>query len=197
MCLKGNFILQADCGVPTEILVRIVFPMDYPDLEPAAYDAVGKFPVSDDRHIVTGGRFCLWLPPCSRWDKDDSNRLLRFLDEVAVFLERQLVYDVTGVWPGAQYKHRAEGYEEFMLCVLGGREDYFRIFFPVILGQEHLGRNSLCLCGSRKKYKRCHAQAIDEIMVRMGRNALDFLYKRCGYGTTPPHFDADPACRFD
>ncbi len=178
MCLAGNLTLRADCGVPTEIFIRIVFPTDYPDSEPAAYDTLGRFPVSDDRHIVKGGRFCLWLPPCSRWDKDDPSRLLRFLDEVVVFLERQLVYDVTGVWPGAQYKHRIEGYEEFMLSVLGGREDYFRIFFPVILGQEHLGRNSLCLCGSGKKYKRCHAQAIEEIMVRMGRNTLDFLYKR-------------------
>jgi hypothetical protein len=178
MCLTGNFTLQADCGVPTEISVQVVFPMDYPDSEPGAYDAVGRFPVSDDRHIVTGGRFCLWLPPCSRWEKDDPKRLVRFLDEVTVFLERQLVYDVTGDWPGEQYKHRAAGYEEFMLSALGGRAEYLRIFFPVILGQEHLGRNSPCLCGSGKKYKRCHVQAIEEIRVRMGRNTLDFLYKR-------------------
>jgi len=177
MCLTGNFTLRADCGVSTEILVRIVFPIDYPDSEPVAYDAVGRFPLSDDRHIVAGGRFCLWLPPCSRWYKDDPKRLVRFLDEVTVFLERQLVYDVTGVWPGAQYKHGAEGYEEFMLSVLGGREDYLRIFVPVISGQEHPRRNSLCLCASGKKYKRCHAQAIEEIMVRVGRNTLYLLYK--------------------
>src|SRR5215472_16350904 len=63
MCLTGNFTLQADCGVSTEILVRIVFPMDYPHSEPVAYDAVGRFPLCDDRHSVAGGRFCLWLPP--------------------------------------------------------------------------------------------------------------------------------------
>lgn len=178
MCLAGNITLRADCGVPTEILIRIVFPMGYPDLEPAAFDAAGRFLVSDDRHITRGGRFCLWLPPCSRWDKNDPNRLGRFVDEVTVFLERQLIYDVTGVWPGAQYKHGAEGYDELMLSVLGGHEDHFRIFFPVIVGLEHLGRNSLCLCGSGKKYKRCHAEAVEEIMVRIGRNTLDFLYRR-------------------
>ena len=178
MYLTGNITLQADCGVPTEILVRIVFPMDYPGSEPAAYDAAGRFRVSDDRHIIAGGRFCLWLPPCSRWDKDDPNRLLRFLDEMTVFLERQLIYDVTGVWPGAQYKHGAEGYEEFLLSILGGREDHLRVFFPVIAGQEQLGRNSPCLCGSGKKYKRCHGQAVEEIKVRLDRNLLNSLYKR-------------------
>lgn len=178
MCLVGNITLQADCGVPTKISVRVVFPMDYPDLEPAAYDAAGKFPVSDDRHIVAGGRFCLWLPPCSRWDKNDPNRLLRFLDEVTVFLERQLIYDVTGVWPGAQYKHRAKGYEEFMLSVLGGRDDHFRALFPAILGQQHPGRNDLCPCGSNKKYKRCHAQAVKEIVSRIGWGTLHYLYKK-------------------
>jgi hypothetical protein len=178
MCLVGSIVLQADCGVPTRISVRILFPRDYPDLEPAAYDAAGRFPVSDDRHIVAGGRFCLWLPPCSRWDKSDPNRLLRFLDEVSVFLERQLIYDVTGVWPGPQYKHHAEGYEEFMLSVLGGRNDHFRALIPVILGQQHPGRNGLCPCGSNRKYKRCHAQAVEEIVLRIGRGTLNYLYKK-------------------
>lgn len=178
MCLVGNITLQADCGVPTKIAVRIVFPTDYPDLEPAAYDAAGRFPEFDDRHIVAGGRFCLWLPPCSRWDKNDPKRLLRFLDEVTVFLERQLIYDVTGVWPGAQYKHRAEGYEEFMLSVLGGQDDHFRALFPTILGQQHPGRNDLCPCGSNKKYKRCHSRAVEEIISRIGRRTLNYLYKK-------------------
>jgi len=178
MYLTGNIRLRADCGVPTEILVRIVFPTDYPGSEPAAFDAAGIFPVSDDRHIIAGGRFCLWLPPCSRWDKHDPNRLLRFLDEVTVFLERQLIFDVTGVWPGAQCKHGPEGYEELLLSILGGREDHLRIFFPVIAGQRQLGRNSPCLCGSGKKYKRCHGQAVEEITVRLDRNLLNSLYKR-------------------
>jgi hypothetical protein len=178
MCLSGKFMLQTECGVTAEISVQIVFPVDYPDSEPGAYDATGRFPISDDRHIIAGGRFCLWLPPCSKWDKHDPNRLLQFLDEVAVFLERQLIYGVIGIWPGGQYKHSAEGYEEFMLSALGGREDHFEIFLPAILGQEHLGRNSLCLCRSGRKYKRCHAQAVEEIMIRIGRNMLEFLYKR-------------------
>jgi hypothetical protein len=180
MCLQGNISLQADCGVLTEVLVRIVFPPGYPDLEPVAFDAAGRFQLSDDRHIIAGGRFCLWLPPCSRWDKNDPNRLLRFLDEVTVFLERQLIYDATGgkVWPGSQYEHGKAGYEQFMLSALGGSEVHFRALFPVIVGQYRLGRNDHCPCGSNRKYKRCHAKAVEEIVSRIGRGTLNYLYKK-------------------
>lgn len=180
MCLQGNITLQADCGVTTEISVRIVFPTGYPDLEPAAFDAAGRFPVSDDRHIIAGGRFCLWLPPCSRWDKNDPNKLLRFLDEVTVFLERQLIYDATGgkEWPGSQYEHGRAGYEQFMLSALGGCEDHFRALFPAIAGQDDPGRNDPCPCGSNKKYKRCHAQVVEEIVSRIGLRTLNYLYKK-------------------
>jgi hypothetical protein len=97
-----------------EIAIRITFPRDYPESEPIAFDAAGRFPVSADRHIIKGGQFCLWLPPCSPWDRDDPRKLLRFLDEVTVFLERLLIFDATGgkIWPGDHYKHGAEGYED-------------------------------------------------------------------------------------
>ncbi len=91
MHLTGDLILRSDCGVPTEIPIRIEFPVNYPNREPTAYDAASRFPTNLDRHILKDGQFCLWLPPCSPWSPTDPRRLLRFLDEVAVFLDRQLV----------------------------------------------------------------------------------------------------------
>jgi hypothetical protein len=52
------------------------------------------FPADLDRHLLTGGRCCLWLPLQSRWT-NDRDALLPFLDELAVFFDRQLVYDAT------------------------------------------------------------------------------------------------------
>lgn len=179
MCLEGDFILEADCGVPTPIRIRIEFRSNYPVTEPVAYDAAGYFPTSLDRHILKDGQFCLWLPPCSPWNKDDPHRLLRFLDEVTVFLERQLVYDATGgtMWPGPQYKHGTDGYEEFMLALMGGDQDHLRSLFPTILGRMQPARNEPCPCGSQQKYKRCHAGRVETIIRRIGRNRLEFLYK--------------------
>lgn len=178
MNLEGDFVLQTDCGVSTSIAVRVEFPHGYPDAEPVAFDAAGRFPASVDRHIIKNGQFCLWLPPCSPWDKEDPNHLIRFLDEVTVFLERQMIFDVTGIWPGDQYKHGVAGYEEFMLARLNGNPSHFASLFPVILGRISLGRNELCPCGSQKKYKRCHADAVAGIVAQIGHRTLNYLYNK-------------------
>lgn len=178
MNLEGDFVLQTDCGVTTSIAIRVVLPRNYPNSEPSAFDAAGRFPVLADRHIIKDGQFCLWLHPCSPWDKDDPNRLLRFLDEVTVFLERQMTFEATGIWPGGQYKHGPHGYEEFMLALLNGDAAHFASLFPVILGKADLGRNELCPCGSQKKYKRCHSDAVAEIVGRIGRRTLEYLYNK-------------------
>jgi hypothetical protein len=178
MNLEGDFVLRTDCGVSTSIAIRLVFPRDYPESEPTAFDATGRFPVSADRHIIKNGQFCLWLPPCSPWDKDDPNRLRRFLDEVTVFLSRQMTFEVTGTWPGGQYKHGAEGYEEFMLALLQGDAAHLASLFPVILGKTHPGRNEPCPCGGQNKYKHCHSDAVAEIVGRIGRRTLEYLYNK-------------------
>lgn len=179
MLLEGEMILHCDCGVPTCIAIKIRFPSSYPNDEPIAYDAAGRFPPADDRHILKGGRFCLWLPPRSQWDKSDPNRLERFLDEVAVFLERQLIYDATNgrVWAGGQYKHYGAGYEEFMLSELDNDEVLFRSLLPVIIGRVRRGRNEACPCGSNQKYKRCHLSTVETIAAQIGWNTLQRLYK--------------------
>ncbi len=166
MLLEGDFVLKADCGIPTTIRIRI------------------RFPSNDvDRHILSSGAFCLWLPPCSPWDEaDPDSSLLRFLDEVTVFLERQLVYDATGAkqWPGPQYRHGKYGYLDFMLPILGGNEKHLTALLPVILGKLSPGRNEVCPCGSQLKYKRCHAGHVEHIVSRIGRATLDFFFRDSG-----------------
>ena len=63
MNLEGDFVLQTDCGVSTSIAIRVEFPCDYPDSEPVAFDAAGRFPALVERYIIWDGQFCLWLPP--------------------------------------------------------------------------------------------------------------------------------------
>lgn len=185
--LVGDFFIEADCGVRTPIRIRVDFPANYPADEPTAYDDAGTFSPSLDRHILKDGQFCLWLPPCTPWDRDDPRRLLRFLDEVTVFLERQLIYEITRKWPGGQYDHGAAGYRQFMLTALGENEEHLRSLFPVIIGTARPSRNDLCPCGSNRKYKRCHAEPVESIIYRIGRARLDFLYRR------PPPKDASSA----
>jgi hypothetical protein len=62
--------------------------------------------------------------------------------------------------------------------VLHGNAAHFSSLFPVILGKIHPGRNELCPCGSQKKYKHCHSDAVAEIVGRIGRCTLDFYYSK-------------------
>jgi hypothetical protein len=188
MLLEGDFVLNADCGIPTPIRIRIRFPSNYPSSEPVAYDVGAFFPRDVDRHILSSGAFCLWLPPCSPWDETaPDTSLLRFLDEVTVFLERQLVYDAIGgkQWPGPQYRHGKYGYLDFMLSILDGNEKLLDALLPAILGKVSPGRNEGCPCGSLLKYKRCHASLVEHLVGRIGQDRLDYFFKETGRMVTP------------
>ncbi len=187
MQLVGDVTLLSECGVATAIAVRVSFPVDYPQSEPTAYDNAKRFPEDVDRHILPGGRFCLWLPPYSPWNPDDPQHLLRFLDEVAVFLDRQLVFEATGCreWPGPQQRHGRAGYEDYMLEFLGGTSKTFQALLPTILNCTPLGRNDPCACGSGRKFKRCHAESVEEIVREIGRPHLAYMYKLAPRNSAP------------
>jgi hypothetical protein len=178
--LYGAITLRADCGIATPIQVRIAFPDDYPEHEPQAYDGEHHFSHEADRHFYPDGRLCLWLPPESRWDKKDPDGLCRFLEEVAVFLDQQLIYEAMGKqrWPGGQRSHGDLGYIEFVQEFLGGSQQLLDALGPALANSPGLQRNSLCPCGSGKKYKRCHLGVVQEIGQKVGWTRLRAIFVR-------------------
>ena len=180
--LDGSITLVAECGVPTPIAVRIVFPADYPQGEPRIFEVAGRFPHVSDRHFFEDGQCCLWLPPESRWNPNDPDGLRRFLEEAAVFFDQQLVYEAEGrsEWPGEQRSHGDEGYLEFVQEVLGGDRQLLAVFAPILLGLRtgHIQSNDQCPCRSRRKYKRCHKQRVEEVRRRMGSAYLQYIVGR-------------------
>jgi SEC-C motif len=177
--LEGTITLVAECGVPTPIVVRVEFPSDYPQGEPHIFEIAGRFPHVPDRHFFADGQCCLWLPPESRWKPDDPEGLCRFLEEAAVFFDQQLVYEAEGkgIWPSEQRSHGDEGYLEFVQEVLGGGQQLLAVFAPILLGLRtgHIQSNDQCPCGSRRKYKRCHKQHVEEVRRRMGSDFLQYI----------------------
>ena len=178
--LEGSITLLAECGVPTCIPVRVEFPGDYPTREPRVYDAAGRFPHEANRHFYPDGQCCLWLPPESRWDATDPEGLVRFLEEVAVFLDRQLVYEAEGkgTWPGAQRGHSGDGYVEFVQELLGGDQQLLVVLAPIFAHHSDIGRNSRCPCGSGLKYKKCHLATVQEISRRVGFVTLRKVFQK-------------------
>jgi hypothetical protein len=176
--LEGTLVYRLACGIPRDVPVRIDFPFDYPRREPRALDVAGLFEHSLDRHFATDdGVCCLWLPPKSRWDPSDPNTLLTFLDEVVVFFDRQLVYDAGGrvEWPGPQYGHRLDGYEQWIAEEFGD-EQALRIFVPILKAHVKIGRNEKCPCGSGRKFKKCHNEKIEQIRRGVAPSILQRVF---------------------
>lgn len=111
----------ADCGVPTSIAVRLAFSYDYPQSEPRAFDAGESFPHHANRHFYEDGSCCLWLELESSWDPADIDALESFLDQLAVFFDRQLICDATGgnYLLGESRGHGDAGYMEYARSFLG------------------------------------------------------------------------------
>jgi hypothetical protein len=171
---EGPLAIDSGCGIATPIETKLVFPRDYPQSEPVAYDAAQRFrahPEKDikDRHLSTDGKCCLWLPPLSPWSATDPNALRGFLDQLVVFWDRQLIYDDSGKWPGPAYEHDHKGYLQFVEEQLGGDSKLSRVLAPVVLCGIPIGRNQHCPCGSHRKFKRCHLRTVEEIRRRVAR----------------------------
>lgn len=186
--LEGTLVYRTACGIPAEVPVRIDFPFDYPRREPRAFDVAGQFEHSLDRHFATDeGACCLWLPPKSRWDPSDPDTLLKFLDEVVVFFHRQLVYDAGGqvVWPGPQYGHRIDGYEQWITEEFGNVQA-LRAFIPILNANLKVGRNERCPCGSDRKFKRCHNEMLEHIRREVGPSMLQRVFSDKGVEANVP-----------
>ncbi len=138
-----------------------------------------------DRHFIANGRCCLWLPPKSQWNKNDTKGLIGFIDQVALFFERQLICDALGggFWPGEEYEHGAKGYLQYIQETLRGDNQLTAIFTPILTGTSIVKRNAKCPCHSGLKYKRCHLRAIEEIRARISTETISLALDKGSSGT--------------
>ncbi len=172
--LQGTMTLRTESGVPKRFRVCVKFPEDYPDREPRIYETGGRFPREPDRHMLPDGLCCLWLRPESKWNTEDPDCLLPFLDEALLFFERQLIHEMypDEPWPGGERSHGIQGYRDYVRELLGDDESLLSALSPVLAGTSNLGRNVYCPCGSGAKYKKCCLSRVEEIESRVGRNVL-------------------------
>lgn len=174
IALEGTITLRTESGIPIRVATRVEFPDDYSDQEPMVYETAGRFPWDPDRHILPGGRCCLWLRPESKWDPKDPDGLLHLLDETVLFFERQLIHELypDAPWPGGERSHGLLGYAEYISERLGGDEERLSAMKPVLIGALHVGRNTTCPCGSGAKYKKCCLFRVEDIRRRVGTTVL-------------------------
>ena len=169
--LSGTITLvEEKSGIPSTVKVRVIFPNNYPESEPLAVDGGNQFSYIADRHFYKTGVCCLWLPLESQWEKNDENTLLNFVDHVAIFYERQLIYDATGnkIWAWGERGHGVEGYIECLEEKLECDQATLETFLPLLTNEMNIHDKSKCLCGSRQNYGKCHKKKVEEVKKLFG-----------------------------
>lgn len=172
--LVGTILLREEVsGVPTPVQVRIVLRPGYPKTEPYAYETGGLFDQSTlNGHVMPGGRLCLWLPPRSQWNGAgaattwswrDEDALVRFVDQIALFADRHLIWQVTGRWPGGESAHGQDGWLEYVQERLGCAQQSLKAFAPAFGRDDEVAPYATCPCGSGAKYRFCHQAEVRKL----------------------------------
>ncbi len=155
--LVGNITVVQECGEKDVISLRVRFPSDYPHREPSTADMGRRFVRTGANHVNPDGTFCLWTPEESRWDARDPVGLQRYLEYLTVYLDKQLVYEVTKTWPGQQRAHGDAGREEALRELAACDEQAARIARRIVEdGKGCIGRKAPCPCKSGLSFDKCH-----------------------------------------
>jgi hypothetical protein len=155
--------------------VRLELPNGYPRHEPRAYDIANRFVHDADGHFYPdSSRCCLWLDVESQWDPRDQKILLNYVDQVALFFQRQLIFEATGrkTWPGPARGHGILGYQEYAREQLGVSPDVMAELWPAFTDFDAFPRYQPCPCGGGRAFKWCHQPEIQRLRSRIGTQRL-------------------------
>lgn len=170
--LWGRYVLRAELGAPERIPVAVLFTSDYPRTAPIPYLLGDRFVRDLDHHLGPGplSFMCLWLPAASPWDPRDPDGLQTFLDQMTLFLHRQLIMeaDPSLPYPGPEWPHGFEAYLLFLESDLGLSRNQLVRFADALEG--HQRPRGACPCGSGSKFRRCHQPGIDRFRFRLPRD---------------------------
>jgi hypothetical protein len=155
--LGGSIDVVQECGESDRVSLELRFPATYPRSEPVTFETGKRFSRGDNHINQTDGSFCLWTPEESRWHASDPDALLRYLEHVVVYLDKQLVFEVTGKWPGEQRAHGEAGRDAAVSEIAGCDVHAARIGRQMAeRGKGYIGRKAMCPCGSGITFEKCH-----------------------------------------
>lgn len=155
--IKGSIDVIDDEGSYWDTYaVNIIIPKNYPEELPVLIEIGDKIERSDDWHNTTG--VCCLSTNAKMFTILDGNiTLLNWLKTFAhPFLANHVHKIKTGHYANKEFEHGTPGliqgyYEIFKTS----NENEVVTTLKFLCGVLKLGRNAMCFCESRKKYKRC------------------------------------------
>jgi hypothetical protein len=159
---------------------------------PTTYGDVEQLPPALERHIVTDGQFCMWLPQHAPVDFREEWGLLAHLDRVREFLALQCIYEVRkrlGIdpsWPGQEWAHALKAHHQWLREALGDIPDYaLPTLLPYLTGARRCTPGQRCPCGSGRRAKDCHRRQLIDL-TRLARELPPGELWAAIHNTSPP-----------
>lgn len=166
--LKGQIDIVDDGATLETFDVLIQYTEGFPNGYPLTYEIGGRFPRSNrDLHINSDGTLCLNVEQEEALETRNGITTNDFIQKVLIPNLAWRVCKLEGLTTELdEYRHGILGiidsYKEKL------KTDNVRLIL-VLLGRAALNqipeRNDLCFCGSEKKYKLCHHQAIESLKL--------------------------------
>ena len=150
--LKIQFDVILSANVAQRIILEIVFPSKYPLRAPSAFILGKAFAPRDrTRHFMDDGSCCLFLPGVDEaWDSSISSALDPWLDQVLLFIARQMIFDHLGRWPGDEWEHGFAAYSQHVSETVGN--ELAAAFYEH--RKKAISPFALCPCGSTETFSK-------------------------------------------
>lgn len=160
--------------------VRIEIDNRFPGRAPRLFESAGRIPRVPERHMYseTDGECCFGV--WAEWLAIGERSMQRFLLEtVNDFFFSQHYFELHPElppdqrWPLGERSHGRQGIVESCARILGVPVDMVTILdaLDYVLGTER-DRNGLCLCGSGRRFKRCHRQDLWKLRSTLDQMTL-------------------------
>lgn len=167
--LKGGIeIIDNEGKLWETYLIEVHATEDYPKRFPKVFEVGGKIERIADWHINLDGSCCIKVLPEEILRCNQPINLTNFLQsEVLPYFFNQTHRRVEGFYVNGEYSHNLKGIYEFYSNALGIKDDIRKVIQMVVFIAKGIkpGRTHGCFCGSGKKFRKCHREAFEKIVV--------------------------------
>lgn len=150
-------------------LIEVHFSAGFPYRFPILFEAGGIIPNEADWHKYKDESCCITVKPDEILKCKNGISVLLFIEKYGVSYFANYIYrKLTGKYKNGDYAHNSKGVFQFYeaLFKTGNTKlwvQYFKNIFRNL--KVECGRNNICFCGSEKKYKYCHLEIFNTLIL--------------------------------
>lgn len=132
----------------------------------------------NDFHIDKNGCCCLAPDAECFYILEKDYSLVDFTERLVIPFFAALLYKAeTDKWPYGDYSHFTMGLFEYYEQKLKVDKEHIIDAMNILVDNKRLERNSICFCGSERKYKKCHLVILEDVHRKVDKFYLKRDFK--------------------